>query len=149
MPDATRFVSHLESAIDGSHLDHNSIQTLHEGRPLWVKYDLDAVAAAVSRDQWDARAARESSMYRYRELLPTGNLIEPVSLGEGNSPMLRCDRLGKQFGLTNLFIKDESQLPTGSFKSRGLSMAITMARHFGIKNVAMHTAGNAGGATAA
>ena len=141
-----RFVTHLESAIDGTKFDADKIQTLHEGRPLWVKYDLDAIGAAVDRD---AFATRENSMYRYRELLPVGDEIEPVSLGEGNSPILRCDRLGEQFGLKNLFIKDESQLPTGSFKSRGLSMAVTMAKHFGVKNLAIPTAGNAGGATAA
>lgn len=141
-----RFVSHLESAIDGTCFDADTLQTLHEGRPLWVKYDLDAVRSSVDRD---AFATRNSWMYRYRELLPVGDEIEPVSLGEGNSPLLRCPHLGNQFGLNNLFIKDESQLPTGSFKSRGLSMAITMAKHFGVENVAIPTAGNAGGATAA
>jgi len=141
-----RFVSHLESALDGTRFDANTVQTLHEGRPLWVKYDLEAIGAAIDRDVF---ATRDPWMYRYRELLPVGDEIAPVSLGEGTSPVLRCDRLGKQFGLKNLFIKDESQLPTGSFKSRGLSMAITMARHFGIENVAIPTAGNAGGATAA
>ncbi len=88
-------------------------------------------------------------MFRYRELLPVGDVIQPVSLGEGNSPLLPCPRLGKQMGLENLFIKDESQLPTGSFKSRGLSMAVTMAKHFGVEKLAIPTAGNAGGATAA
>jgi threonine synthase len=72
-----------------------------------------------------------------------------VTLGEGMSPLLPCDRLGAEFGLHNLWIKDESQLPTGSFKSRGLGMAITMAREFGIRRVALPTAGNAGGAAAA
>ena len=89
---------------------------------------------------------RDTTMWRYRELLPGA---EPVSLGEGMSPLLKCDRLGARFGLNNLWIKDESQLPTGSFKSRGLAMAITMAKHFGIKRVAIPTAGNAGGAAAA
>ena len=141
-----RFVTHLESALDGTHLDANQLQTLHAGRPLWVKYDLPAIAAAVDRDIF---ATRDSSMFRYRELLPVGDVIQPVSLGEGNSPLLPCPRLGKQMGLENLFIKDESQLPTGSFKSRGLSMAVTMAKHFGVEKLAIPTAGNAGGATAA
>ncbi|MDG2013562.1 MAG: threonine synthase [Pirellulaceae bacterium] len=141
-----RFVTHLESAMDGTHLDANQLQTLHAGRPLWVKYDLPAIASAVDRDVF---ATRESSMFRYRELLPVGDVIEPVSLGEGNSPLLPCPRLGKQMGLENLYIKDESQLPTGSFKSRGLSMAVTMAKHFGVEKLAIPTAGNAGGATAA
>lgn len=141
-----RFVTHLESAIDGTHFDHNTLQTMHEGRPLWVKYDLAAIGACTDRD---AFANRESSMFRFRELLPIGDEIEPVSLGEGNSPLLSCPRLGKEMGLNNLFVKDESQLPTGSFKSRGLSMAVTMAKHFGVTRVAIPTAGNAGGATAA
>lgn len=141
-----RFVTHLESAIDGTHFDHNTLQTMHEGRPLWVKYDLAAIGACTDRD---AFANRESSMFRFRELLPVGDEIEPVSLGEGNSPLLNCPRLGKEMGLNKLFVKDESQLPTGSFKSRGLSMAMTMAKHFGVTRVAIPTAGNAGGATAA
>ena len=129
-----RFVTHLESAIDGSHLDANSVQTLHKGRPLWVKYDLAAIRAAVDRD---ALVARQSSMFRYRELLPVGDEIVPVSLGEGMSPLLECPDLGYLYGLNNLLIKDESQLPTGSFKSRGLAMAITMAKNFGTQRVAI------------
>ncbi len=141
-----RYVTHLESAIDGTSFDRDSIQTLHEGRPLWVRYDLQQIAASVSREQI---VARPPTMFRFREMLPVGDEIPVVSLGEGESPLLACPRLGKRYGLTQLMIKDESQLPTGSFKSRGLSMAITMARHFGIRRVAIPTAGNAGGATAA
>lgn len=140
-----RYVTHLESAIDGTHLDKDSLQTLHEKRPLWVRYDLPAIKESVTRDQI---AQRAPNLWRYRELLPVGNLIPPVSLGEGMSPLIKCDRLAQQFGLTNVIVKDESQLPTGSFKSRGLAMAISMARHFGVKRVAIPTAGNAGGATA-
>ncbi len=140
------FVSHLESAIDGTRLDAHTLQTMHADRPLWVRYDLDAIRSKIDRDEL---AARDVSMYRYHELLPTGYDIEPVSLGEGLSPLLHCETLGQQYGLHHLFVKDESQLPTGSFKSRGLSMAITMAKHFGVERVAIPTAGNAGGATAA
>ncbi len=135
-----RYVTHLESAIDGTSFDRDSIQTLHEGRPLWVRYDLQQIAASVSREQI---VARPPTMFRFREMLPVGDEIPVVSLGEGESPLLACPRLGKRYGLTQLMIKDESQLPTGSFKSRGLSMAITMARHFGIRRVAIPTAGNA------
>ncbi len=141
-----RFVTHLEAAIDGTHLDADSLQTMHAGRPLWVKYDLKAIGSAVDRD---AFAHRDTSMFRYRELLPVGDVIQPVSLGEGSSPLLHCPRLGHELGLPHLYVKDESQLPTGSFKSRGLAMAITMAKHFGVRRVAIPTAGNAGGATAA
>lgn len=140
------FVSHLEAAIDGTKLPHDRIQTMHEGRPLWVRYDLDAVGRAV-----DPRriAARPPTLWRYRELLPLPAEEEPVTLGEGMSPLLPARRLGKMLGLENLWIKDESQLPTGSFKSRGLAMAVSMARHFGIRRLAIPTAGNAGGAMAA
>ncbi len=146
MPPGKRWVTHLESAIDGTKKDANSLQTMHAGRPLWVRYDLPSIKSETDRDHF---ATRESSMYRFRELLPTGTLISPVSLGEGNTPVLACPRLGKNLGLRHLMVKDESQLPTGSFKSRGLSMAITMALHFGVKCVAIPTAGNAGGAMAA
>ncbi|MDP7019352.1 MAG: threonine synthase [Pirellulaceae bacterium] len=142
----TSFVSHLESALDQTHLDAHSIQTLHRDRPLWVKYDLDRVAAAMTKERV---AGREPTMWRYRELLPPPSGAELISFGEGMSPLLRCPRLGGELGLENLFIKDESQLPTGSFKSRGLAMAITMAHHFGIRRVALPSAGNAGGAAAA
>jgi threonine synthase len=140
------FVTHLESAIDGTHLPHDQLQTLHEGRPLWVRYDLDAVAAHMTKE---AVAGRDSTMWRYEELLPVDDSSKRASLGEGMSPMLRCDRLGTQLGLNNLFVKDESQLPTGSFKSRGLSMAVSRANELGVATLAIPTAGNAGGAMAA
>ncbi len=92
---------------------------------------------------------RVNSLWRYRELLPLPASEEPVTLGEGMSPILPCPRLGAELGLTRLFIKDEAQLPTGSFKSRGMTAAVSMARHFGTKRLAVPTAGNAGGALAA
>ena len=140
------FVTHLESALDGTHLPADTIQTTHKDRPLWVRYDLPAVANAMSKEQV---ARRAPTMWRYRELLPPVADECEVTLGEGMSPLLPCPRLGAQLGMDQMWIKDESQLPTGSFKSRGLAMAITMARHFGIRRVAIPTAGNAGGATAA
>jgi threonine synthase len=88
-------------------------------------------------------------MWRYRELLPIVPDRERVSLGEGMSPLLECPKLAASLGLQRLWIKDESQLPTGSFKSRGLAMAMTMACHFGVRRVAIPSAGNAGGAAAA
>ena len=81
--------------------------------------------------------------------MPLPSEVEPVTLGEGMTPLLPCPRLGSQMGLTNLFIKDESQLPTGSFKSRGMTTAVSMAKHLGVKRLALPTAGNAGGAAAA
>ena len=140
------FVTHLEAAIDGTVLPHNQLQTTHEGRPLWVRYDLEAAAAAIDRDDL---AEREPTMWRYRELLPVDSEDNVVSLGEGMTPLLRADRLGAVLGLNNLWIKDESQLPTGSFKSRGLAMAVSRAKELGAERLAIPTAGNAGGAMAA
>jgi threonine synthase len=140
------FVSHLEGAIDGVKLLHDEIQTLHENRPIWVRYDLEAVGASCSPTSF---VGRESSMWRYRELLPPAPSDTLISLGEGMSPLLPCPKFAEKLGLSDVWIKDESQLPTGSFKSRGLAMAVTMAHKFGIKQVAIPTAGNAGGALAA
>jgi threonine synthase len=140
------FVSHLEGAIDGARLPFGQIHGLHAGRPIWVRYDLDAVRKAVAPADF---AKRAPSLWRYRELLPLPFDVEPVSFGEGMSPLLDCPRLAPAFGLNTLLVKDESQLPTGSFKSRGMTAAVSMAKHLGIKRLALPTAGNAGGAAAA
>jgi threonine synthase len=139
-------VSHLESALDGSRFPPDQVHTVHKGRPHWVRYDLDRVRVAVGPE---AFAGRPPSLWRYRELLPLPAGEEPVTLGEGMTPLLPCPRLGRELGLSRLFIKDESQLPTGSFKSRGMTAAVSMARHFGLRRLAIPTAGNAGGALAA
>jgi threonine synthase len=94
-------------------------------------------------------AGRLPSLWRYRELLPLPLEEPPVTLDEGMTPLLPCPRLGRVFGLNELYIKDESQLPTGSFKSRGMTVAVSMARFLGLKRLAIPTAGNAGGALAA
>jgi threonine synthase len=140
------FVTHLEAAIDGTRLPHDRLQTTHAGRPLWVRYDLDAVGRAVARADLSARPA---TMWRYRELLPMDDDASIVSLGETMTPLLPCPRLGAALGLERLFIKDESRLPTGSFKSRGLCMAVSRALELGARRLAIPTAGNAGGALAA
>ena len=142
----TTYVTHLEAAIDGTKLESGRVQTLHNGRPLWVRYDLDAVKANMSKE---AIRSRPATIWRYRELLPPEQDASIVSLGEGMSPLLHLPRLGNALSMTDFWVKDEAQLPTGSFKSRGLCMAITMANEFGIKRVAIPTAGNAGGAMAA
>lgn len=142
----TSFVSHLEGAIDGAQLEPNVVQTLHEGRPIWVRYDLDAIAKSISRNDL---VGRPGNLWRYKELLPAYDESKIVSFGEGMSPLLKSPRLGASLGVDDLWIKDESQLPTGSFKSRGMALAVTMANHFGITSVALPTAGNAGGAAAA
>lgn len=140
------FMTHLESAIDGTSFEANRVWTMHQGRPLWVRYDLDAVKKAVKPGDF---ATRVNSLWCYRELLPLPKGAEPVTLGEGMSPLLACPRLGRELGLSRLYIKDESQLPTGSFKSRGMAAAVSMAKHLGLKRLAVPTAGNAGGALAA
>jgi len=142
----SHFVSHLEAAIDGTVLPFGTLQNLHAGRPIVVRYHLDRVRAAVTPADI---AARPPSLWRYRELLPLPLDAEPVTLGEGMTPLLKCDRLGGQLGLQNLWVKDESQLPTGSFKSRGMTTAVSMAKWLGVKRIALPTAGNAGGAAAA
>ncbi len=141
-----RYVSHLEGAIDGARLPADSFATLHKDRPILVRYDLPTVARVFSKL---ALKQRPETLWRYRELLPYFEESDVVALGERMSPLLPCPRLGAKFGLADLWIKDESQLPTGSFKSRGMALAITMAKHFGVKRVALPTAGNAGGAAAA
>jgi threonine synthase len=140
------FVTQLESALDNTRFDAGKVWTVHQGRPLWVRYDLDAVRRGVRPADLQARV---NSLWRYRELLPLPASAEPVTLGEGMTPLLPCPRLGKELGLERLYIKDESQLPTGSFKSRGMTAAVSMAHHFGLKRLAIPTAGNAGGALAA
>jgi threonine synthase len=140
------FVTQLESALDGTRLPAGQIQTVHAGRPLVARYDLAKVRAAVSPDEL---ARRPPTLWRYRELLPLPLDAALVSLGEGMTPLIDCPRLGEVLGLQRLIVKDESQLPTGSFKSRGMTVAVSMARHFGIRRMAIPTAGNAGGALAA
>jgi threonine synthase len=142
----THYVSHLEGAIDGTKLPFGQLANLHNGRPIAVRYHLDKVRAAVTPADI---AKRAPNLWRYRELLPLPLEAEPVSLGEGMTPLLHCPRLGAQLGLSQLFVKDESQLPTGSFKSRGMAAAVSMAKWLGVKRVALPTAGNAGGAAAA
>ncbi|MCI0703375.1 MAG: threonine synthase [Planctomycetia bacterium] len=140
------FVSHLEAAIDGTVLPFGTLANMHNGRPIWVRYHLDKIKAAVTPTEI---AKRSPSLWRYRELLPLPFEEEPVTLGEGMTPLLHCSRLGKQLGLANLFVKDESQLPTGSFKSRGMAVAVSLAKWLDVKRIALPTAGNAGGAAAA
>src|SRR5262249_28967812 len=140
------FVTHLESALDGTNFDKGKLWSTHEGRPLWVRYDLPSIKAAVTPSDLTRRS---NSLWRYRELLPLPSTAEPVSLGEGMTPLLDCRHLAQSLGLERLLVKDESQLPTGSFKSRGMTAAVSMAKQLGVKRLALPTAGNAGGAAAA
>src|SRR5262245_51439137 len=108
------FVTHLESAISGQRIPARTIQTVHENRPLWVRYDLSAIGKAVRRD---VLSTRPQTMWRYRELLPVEDDASIVSLGETVTPLIETPALSRHFGMKRLLVKDESRLPTGSFKS--------------------------------
>ena len=142
------FVNHLECADCGTEYSAREIHGLCTRchRPLWVRYDLDKVIEEFPKK---ALFGRPPTIWRYLELLPIDNPANIVSLTETITPILPVNRLGTEFGLENLLIKDESRLPTGSFKARGMAMAVTMAKEFGIQRLAAPTAGNAGGALAA
>ena len=116
------------------------------GSPLLVRYDLQKAKTAFAKSSLEGRAA---SLWRYRELLPLQNDANLVSLGEGYTPLLDAKKLGGELGLRRLWIKDEAQNPTGSFKDRGLSLAISRAKELGVKKAAIPSAGNAGGSFAA
>src|SRR5438093_4161325 len=115
-----RFVTHLEGALDGERLPADKLATVHKDRPIWVRYDLAAVGKALTKS---TLRARRETLWRYRELLPYFDEADVVALGERMSPLLRCGRLGARFCLRNLWVKGESKLPTGIFKSRGMAMA--------------------------
>ena len=116
------------------------------GAPLLVRYDLTAAAAALTKSALNGRV---STLWRYRELLPLQDDGNLVSLGEGFTPMLEANALARELGLSRLWIKDEAQNPTGSFKDRGLSLAISRAKELGVKKTAIPSAGNAGGSLSA
>jgi threonine synthase len=116
------------------------------GAPLLVSYDLAKAKTAIAKSSF---AGRVSSLWRYRELLPLQDEANLISLGEGYTPLLQAKKLGAEFGLRQLWIKDEAQNPTGSFKDRGLSLAISRAKELGVKKAAIPSAGNAGGSFAA
>ncbi len=142
------FVTHLECAHCGQRYDASQVHNLCTScqKPLWVRYDLDAVKKNFSKS---ALRDRPQTLWRYREMLPVKEDANVVSLGETVTPILELKRLGAKLGVKHLYTKDESRLPTGSFKARGMAMAISRAKELGITRVAVPTAGNAGGAMAA
>ena len=139
------FVTHLECTACGRRHDTASLQNLCTacGKPLFAILDLGKAGRTLTRQ---ALATREKSLWRYRELLPLPEGVEAVSLGEGGTPLLRAARFG---GDVDLWVKDESQNPTQSFKARGMAVAVSMAKHLGATRLAVPSAGNAGGALAA
>ena len=141
------FVTHLECSLTGERYVAAKLHGLSKARkPLLVRYDLGAVAKAVSREEL---AAREPTMWKWRELLPLPDGAPPISLGEPQTPILPLPRTAAKAGAIDLLVKDEGRLPTGSFKARGLAMAVSMARHFEVERIALPTNGNAGAALAA
>src|SRR6266851_1820380 len=142
--DLPSFVTHRECSLTGEHYPADTLQTLSRaGRPLLVRYDLDGVRRALTRE---ALAARPQTLWRYRELLPVRRPENVVSLGEVVTPLIPLPR---HAGSGEILVKDEGRLPTGSFKARGLALAVSMAKELGVGTMAMPTNGNAGAAMAA
>jgi len=141
-------ITHLECAACG--LRHEA-QRLHNlcrecGKPLLVRYDLQQAGRTLTKESLNGRRA---DLWRYREVLPVEGDGNIVSLGEGWTPLFNTGRLGRKVGLRQLYIKDESQNPTQSFKARGMATAVSMAKELGVKKLAVPSAGNAAGALAA
>ena len=140
-------VTHLYCSACGKTHDANRLHNLCDcGKPLMVAYDLAAAGASMRRD---SLAGREPTLWRYREVLPLKDDGNRVSLGEGMTPLFKAERLGSKLGLHSLYIKDESLNPTGSFKARGMTVAVSMAKELGATKLAVPSAGNAAGALAA
>jgi threonine synthase len=141
---AATTITHLECSKCRKTHTHEKLQNLCDcGGPLLARYDLKKATQTLTRE---ALRSRPATMWRYAEVLPAR---EPVSLGEGMTPLLAAQRLGQQIGLQALYVKDEGLNPTGSFKARGMSAAVSRAKELGAKALAAPTAGNAGGALAA
>ena len=141
------FMTHLECSLTGERYESDRLQNLSKaGKPLLARYDLDAVAQRLTRDEL---ASRPAGMWKWRELLPLPEGAEPVSLGEPETPLIPLDHVARKQGAKAPIVKDEGRLPTGSFKARGMAAAVSMARHFGVGRIALPTNGNAGAALAA
>lgn len=141
-------VTHLECGLCGLRHEARQPQTLCTscGRPLLVRYDLEKASRSLTKE---ALQTRQATLWRYLEVLPVEHPDNIVSLEEGWAPLLHTRRLGEKLGLSHLFIKDESRNPTQSFKARGMTAAVSMAKELGFTKVAAPSAGNAAGALAA
>ncbi len=141
-------LTHLTCTLCGQQHDGHVAQNVSTccSKPLFAQYDLAAAGRTLTKE---ALRTRPKSLWRYREVLPVREERHIVTLGEGWTPLLPAPRLGARHGLKRLFIKDESQNPTGSFKARGMTAAVSMAHQFGLKKLAVPSAGNAAGALAA
>lgn len=147
MKEIETFVSHLECSYTGKHYAADQLHGLSEaGKPLLVKYDLEALGKAVCKEDLEARLPE---FWRYREFLPIRKSENVVRLGEVMTPILPAEKLQNEFECGEILIKDEGRLPTGSFKARGVALAVAMAKELGVTRMAMPTNGNAGAALAA
>ncbi|GHJ35675.1 threonine synthase [Streptomyces sp. TS71-3] len=143
-PSAYSALSHLECSRTGTRHDADVVQgTSPAGAPLLARYDLEQVRATVTKEEI---AARPPSLWRYHEVLPVRSPEHVVTLGEGMTPMLDLPRYGAALGVPNLKMKDESLIPTGSFKARGAAVGVSRAHELGVTGIAMPTNGNAGAA---
>lgn len=141
------FVTHLECSLTGERYEADRLHGLSAaGRPLLVRYDLAGAKQALHRD---TLAARPMDMWRWRELLPVRRTADIVSLGEAATPLVSLGKAAARIGVSKLLVKDEGRLPTGSFKARGIALAVSMAKALGVTKIAMPTNGNAGAALAA
>jgi threonine synthase len=144
----TSFVTHLECSYTGEIVEAKKVHGLSSaGKPLLVRYNLDALKNSTSKA---ALAARTEGFWRYREFLPVERAENCISLGEVVTPLIRMPHSEQTLGVTGeIIVKDEGRLPTGSFKARGLALAVSMAKELGLYHLAMPTNGNAGAAMAA
>ena len=141
------YVTHLECSATGERYPEGELHGLSRaGKPLLVRYDLPRLKSELGRAQL---ATRPATLWRYRELLPYRDSASVVSLGEVMTPLVDLPQLRRELGLGELLVKDEGRLPTGSFKARGLALAVTLARELGVREMAIPTNGNAGAAMAA
>ena len=141
------FVTHLECSATGAHYPADEPRGLSEaGKPLLVRYDLESLRRSVKRETF---AARDGGFWKYREFLPVRKSADVVRLGEEMTPLVELSASAASAGAKQVLVKDEGRLPTGSFKARGLALAVAMAKAFGLKRLAMPTNGNAGAALAA
>ncbi len=142
------YLTKLTCTACGTDHDHRKLQNLCTkcAKPLYPQYDLVAASRTLTKE---ALRTRVKSLWRYREVLPVLDEADIVTLGEGWTPLLPAPRLGAKHGMKHLYIKDEAQNPTASFKARGMTAAVTMAKQLGAKKVAAPSAGNAAGALAA
>ncbi len=147
MSETPTFVTHLECSLTGERYPADTLHGLSKaGKPLLVRYDLDALAKSVSKSTIFARIPE---FWRYREFLPVRRAENIVRLGEVMTPILPLPKISKRLGTAEILVKDEGRLPTGSFKARGLALAVAMAKELGVTRMAMPTNGNAGAALAA